>query len=292
MTEEVINSINAQVRILRKGRAPRQYVLYVRSGSSPPLCLREYTADPRFCVVVSFYEKPQYEPPDSSWLMEGGLSKFDSAEYLLRQHPELLEASITGFFDPDVAIGWKDLVRLFEEGERSQAEIFQASLTAESKGSWPFLVQRRSRRMWRRVTFVEVMAPLFSRSCLHRIYDKFSASYSTWGLEYIWYASSNPIRMLVNDQISMTHATPVDFENGRFYQHLMRHGIDPWQDKSVLRRRYVPVWYSEASIPALVPDGMVDAYLQTSHLLTRMEARVQGATSGIARRFRTVSRPK
>lgn len=257
------------LHLLQAGKLPTQDIIFIRSGKDLPLVLHGYYDNPSTTVVVSLYESPSYDMRDSWWVVSGGLSKYDSARLFLERFPIFLSTNQVAFFDPDIALDWGDLTRLFKNGQRANCDLYQASLSHDSHCSWPFLFKSNSHFLWRKVSFVEVMAPIFKTSFLKRVFTLFSESISTWGLEYIWYRNSrNPF--LVCDHIFMTHVNPVNLDEGKFYSYLSSLGINPWHEKEVLRSKYIQLPYYEGELPRWLPWQVNNTYFFFRNMLSRL----------------------
>jgi hypothetical protein len=117
----------------------------------------------------------------------------------------------------------------------------------DSSTHWAFLKNQGSTG-WREVSFVEVMAPIFSKEGLMAVIGGFSDSISTWGLEYHWYAQLKHLSMAVHDGFVMRHDSPVDLADGPFYRYLATLGIDPFTELKTLRMASVGKNFIECEI--------------------------------------------
>jgi hypothetical protein len=254
--------------VIQKGPPPARYVLFVRSGSDIPLILQNYSSLDDITIVVSLYDLPAYELSANWWVIKGGRSKFESAQQFLENQPEFFTASLLAFFDPDIAIEWKNLLLLFKKGDIVKCSVYQACLSEQSYGSWSFLYKSNRCVEYRKVSFVEVMAPVFKSSFLKKVYNQFTDSVSTWGLEYIWYSKARE-PLLVIDSLNITHSSPVDTTAGKFYIYLSRLGVDPWREKNMLRFKYTTRSYKEMELPRLLPWAMNEFFFLFLRILYR-----------------------
>lgn len=90
------------------------------------------------------------------------------------------------FLDDDLTIDVETLNRLFMVGEALRLPLYQPALTRKSFCSHLFL-QQIPDAVIRKVSFVEIMAPFFSRDALRACLPTFDYNLSGWGLDcYLW----------------------------------------------------------------------------------------------------------
>jgi hypothetical protein len=247
---ESLNSKNITVQ--QTGKKSGKFVLFIRTGKNCPLCLEDYKDNEDIVVVLSRYQENNFPVAKEIWVTSGGLSKFDAARLFFHEFPEFMNCEAYAFFDPDVGISFENIHRLFQKGMMDRKAIYQAAVAPESHTVWKFLYTKNSPG-WREVSFVEVMAPLFSREALASVVDGFSDSISTWGLEYAWYAKCKTSRIAVYDPIIMRHDTKVDTVDGPFYRYLAQMGINPSTELETLKEASVGRFYMECETPPWVP---------------------------------------
>ena len=138
----------------------------------------------------------------------------------LRRHPEYLEHYDYFFLpDDDILTDAGHIARLFEAMEAYHLEIAQPALSA-SYYSHPHTL-RDGFCLLRYTSFVEMMAPCFSRRALKAVLPTFKGDGSRWGVEYHWakLIGSNRRDMAVIDQIPVVHTRPVQsFHEENFRQ--------------------------------------------------------------------------
>lgn len=256
--------LNASTLAVRQtGKTTGKFLLFIRSGKTLPLCLQHYQAHADIVVVLSLYQEATFTLDSECWITEGGLSKFDAARLFLARYPEMSDFEAYAFFDPDIEIAFSDIHALFRAGCRDGKAIYQPAVSADSHTHWDFLRLRQTGG-WREVSFVEVMAPFFSRQALALVLDGFSASISTWGLEYAWYARCKHLSMAVSDRISMQHRSEVDLADGPFYRYLASLGVDPALEMKTLRQASVGKRFLECEIPRWVPLRLKPHFVRLS----------------------------
>lgn len=247
---ESLNSKNITVQ--QAGRKTGKFVLFIRTGKNLPLCLEDYKDNEDIVVVLSRYQENSFPVEKEFWVTSGGLSKFDAARLFFQEFPAFMNFDAYAFFDPDVGISFKSIHTLFQKGMADRKAIYQAAVAPRSHTVWRFLYTKNSPG-WREVSFVEVMAPFFSRDALAAVVDGFSDSISTWGLEYDWYAKCKNMRIAVYDPVVMHHETKVDTVDGPFYRYLAQMGIDPSTELQTLKDASVGPFFMECETPPWMP---------------------------------------
>lgn len=247
---ESLNSKNITVQ--QRGKKSGKYLLFIRTGENCPLCLKDFEKNEDIVIVLSRYQDSNFPVDKDVWITSGGLSKFDAARLFFHDFPEFMNYDAYAFFDPDVEISFKSIYLLFQKGIQDQKALFQASVAPESHTVWKFLYTKNSTG-WREVSFVEVMAPFFSRNALVTVVDGFSDSISTWGLEYYWYSKCKNMRMAVYDPVVMRHDTKVDTVDGPFYRYLAQMDINPSIELQKLKNVSVGRFYMECQTPSWMP---------------------------------------
>lgn len=253
MNLSIHSNLNSKTVSLEKiGKRTGRFLLFIRCGRTSPLCLKDYFDDDEVTIVLSQYQPIDFIVHESVWLIKGGLSKFDSARLFFLKFPEMLQFESFAFFDPDVEISFPDLGKLLREGFNDEKTLYQGAVAADSSTYWNFLKSRQT-DTWREVSFIEVMAPIFSKSGLLMVIEGFSDSTSTWGLEYHWYSKLKNFSMAVNDRFLIRHDSPVDLTDGPFYRYLSSLGIDPFLELKKLRDASVGSHFIECEIPIIIP---------------------------------------
>lgn len=152
--------------------------------------------------------------------------------------------------DDDLRFNPGDLSRYFELCEREGLYLSQPAIAWGSHAN--HLVN-----LWnpvcavRRVNFVEVMAPCFSRQALQDLVrPTFRLTRCTWGIDYAW-ASLRQAHgdLSIVDAITMAHTKPMDRAGGPFYDALRRQGIDPEEELAGVHARF-PRLGDMRSLPA------------------------------------------
>ncbi|MFS0753723.1 hypothetical protein ABC383_03400 [Noviherbaspirillum sp. 1P10PC] len=247
-----LNLNSRTVSVEKIGKKTGRFLLFIRCGQKCPLCLTDYFYDNDIVIVISQYQPIEFTVHENFWLIKGGLSKFDSARLFFLEFPDMLHFESFAFFDPDVGISFYDLGALLRAGCSDGKTLYQGAVASDSSTYWEFLKSKQT-NTWREVSFVEVMAPIFSKEGLLAVIDCFSDSTSTWGLEYYWYSKLKNFSMAVNDRFLIRHDSPVDITDGPFYRYLSTLGIDPFFELKKLKDASVGNYFVECEIPKIMP---------------------------------------
>ena len=258
---------NSEQIIVEKKGSGSGNLLLIRSGRKKPLCLDKWCENDQITILISAYEEIEYDPPINSWIIYGGLSKFHAAKKIFAMFPELDSHEFFGFFDPDVEINQDAINSLFAMGKRLKKDIYQASLTKNSYTQWQFLKSHPKSPDWVETSFVEVMAPIFSKRALDKCLPSFDASISSWGLEYLWYKECKFMSMGFFNKISMIHATKMDSTDGPFYKYLKGIGINPQDEHDFLREKVS--FYTPCYVPKVIPIVLKPAYIFMTSLIRK-----------------------
>lgn len=216
----------------------RPYLALFRAGGSS-LHERILREDPRRnwdCCVNWYLEgQPQGQ---AELYFTGGDNKFEGLVELLRvgavaEHYEYVLA-----LDDDLLFRPGDVSRYFDICRANDLYLSQPALSWRSYFShYPTL--RNAMCRLRKVTFVEVMAPCFSRAALRELHETFLYTKSTYGIDWAWSAEVGSRRSFhVVDEIPILHARPIDRGQGAFYQKLREWGVDPDSDNASVFARY------------------------------------------------------
>ena len=127
---------------------------------------------------------------------------------LARILPKLPPYRFYAFIDEDIDVSVETLNNLFRTGELFELQIFQGALTPRSHSNHEFVYAQPASYL-RATTFVEIMAPFFSRDALEKCVETFTLSELGWGLEYLWNDILRSQGMAIVDRFPVTHIRPV-----------------------------------------------------------------------------------
>jgi hypothetical protein len=142
-----------------------------------------YNPNRLFDVVIHDYGRwhtPTSDRLAEYWIPSYGTEKLETAGANI---PALPPYEFYAFLDDDLEISTLELNAVFKVGEKFKLGSFQPTLTKDSIGSWPHLFTQPSCLHARRVPFVEVMCPFFSRAALDICLWSFNLNQSGWGLD-------------------------------------------------------------------------------------------------------------
>lgn len=217
-------------------RAPRNLVV-LRAGdhSLHPEWIRGGRRD--FDLFISYYGKtPGRHAQDADLYEARPGPKWPCIALLLQAHPQLLDEYEAFWFpDDDLSVSTEVINRMFAFFCAHRLHLAQPALTPDSYYTWNTLLQDPSCHL-RFTSFVEVMAPLFSREALRVCAPTFGESQSGWGLDWVW-----PMlcRRAGLDAIGVIDATPVCHTRpvgGELYRN--HAGMDPRADAQRVVEKY------------------------------------------------------
>lgn len=199
-----------------------EIIYFIRAGAAKPISFDTIYSQNKGSIVLSLYDAPNWQVPDECIVIGGGLSKY----HAFSQIRKFLDFSYVFLLDADI-----ELPNFVEQAFLSKIahksfNCMQLSLSDKSYTAYPFLM-KRGELDFRRVNFIEVMAPIFSRHGIDIVLHTFPMSISTWGLDFAWSKLFQGNGMHVMDSQSMTHVGKPDLVDGPFYKYLSTLGVDP-----------------------------------------------------------------
>jgi hypothetical protein len=217
---------------------PRPYLVFVRAGddSLHQRLLREDPARNWDCSV-SWYVTPKAEST-AEFYCSGGFNKFDGFLEFYRQYGTQLDYRQLLLLDDDVYLRPGDLSRFLTLCDAQDTYLAQPALHWFTNTTLNALV-RNPACLLRRVSFIEVMAPCFSRAALAELMGTFGMTRSTWGTDLAWagmIGERHPIYVV--DAIGMDHTRAGDGRPGLFYRRLAAMGVDPHAELRAVQQRY------------------------------------------------------
>ena len=168
----------------------------------------------------------------------GGDNKFEGLVEFLRRtgltdHYEYVLA-----LDDDLLFRPAEVSRYFDICRANALYLSQPALMWRSHFSHYVTLRNPTCRL-RKVTFIEVMAPCFSRQALRELHGTFLYTKSTYGIDWAWSAEVGGSRSFhVVDEIPILHARPIDRGQGAFYRKLREWGVNPDSDNASVFARY------------------------------------------------------
>lgn len=186
---------------------------------------------------VSWYSSPG-DAHHAEYAMVGKDNKFESFVEFYNNEPNAKKYRYYFLVDDDVAFHPGDISRFFELCELHKLYISAPALEWGTNANhdvtlWNPLCEIRQ------VTYVEVMAPCFSRAAVDDMFDTFLLTKSTWGIDYAW--SSLLVgqqKIAAVDAIRIQHTKAPDVTGGAFYEKLRSMGIDVGEEYGRIKRSY------------------------------------------------------
>jgi Protein of unknown function (DUF707) len=162
-------------------------------------------------------------------------TKFPRFFEIISQNKNLLtDFDAVWIADDDLSISADAISAMFELFHRHQLWLAQPALTKHSHHTWPTLLQD-PRYTLRYTNFIEVMAPIFSKSALQRCWTTFEKSTSGWGLDYVWpKLLGYPLdKIAILDETPMIHTRKIG--GGDIYSSI---NVNPWEEMERVKEIY------------------------------------------------------
>jgi hypothetical protein len=165
-----------------------------------------------FDLLVLEYEpgrRPDVMPRGVQYLERPG-SKVAGYAAILGEMPDLLSRyERIALVDDDIRCSAVDLSRLFVTGERLRLDLWQPSLSWDSYFTYAALLHNPFFAA-RRVNFIEMMCPFFSRDALRRIAPTLGLGFES-GIDLVWpgILGGAAARCAVIDSVQVVHTRPV-----------------------------------------------------------------------------------
>lgn len=216
----------------------RDYLVFFCSGTKS-LHTKAVLEDPRrnWDCCVSWYSAP-CEGPLVEYTMEGKDNKFESFVHFYNTQPAAKNYRYYLVVDDDVSFQRGDISRFFELCERHQLYVSAPALEWGTNCNHDVTLWNPICEI-RQVTYVEVMAPCFSKAALEAMFDTFLLTKSTWGIDYAWSSLlAGQGRIAAVDAIRIEHTKAPDVGGGAFYEKLRTMGVDVGEEYGRIKRTY------------------------------------------------------
>ena len=221
----------------------RRYLVVVRADhdSRHPDWVRG-GQDRNFDLLVSYFgSRPHDFERDADYFEAVPGMKWPRLHELYVERREwFLAYDAYWFADDDISARPQTICQMFDLFTAHDLWVAQPALGSGSYVGLP-ITRRVIRSKLRFTSYVEVMAPLFSRYALERLVHTFADNVSGWGLDHAWwYLMGEPRkRFAVLDATPVVHTRP--FGAGRNYATCTELGVD-WnaEFKQTLERYGVP----------------------------------------------------
>lgn len=193
-----------------------------------------------FDLAVRFYAPPGRNEDllnEADYVMTGGLSKFHAAFHFI--HSCGLQNAYDGilFLDGDLEFDPDQLSQFLSFVDAAGLDIAQPCVTRDSYCYWK-MAYHQPAFVFRKTSFVEVMAPYLSRRALPACLPTFTQSISTYGLDLVWPSLVGTGAIGVVDAFQIRHRDRVDHESGNFYTYLKSIGVDLDEEERLILAHY------------------------------------------------------
>jgi hypothetical protein len=225
-----------ELKILKEEPKRHDHLVFVQTDGRHPSALHE--ASRNYDLLLNYYAPPDAPPAPAEIVLAQGGTKVTAIDKLLAEQPEILsQYDYVLFLDDDIVLSAEKIDLLFSIMREQKLDLAQPSLTPDSYGSFPVLYQDRKSPGFRRLNYVEIMAPAFSRRALLASKDNFSRSISGFSVDALIGAHSRKLfgeTVAVIDAVAAEHKRPIDLDGGALYRFLTAKGIDPRVEMHVL----------------------------------------------------------
>lgn len=226
----------------------RDFLAFFRAGSNS-LHRRLIQDEPQrnWDCCISWYCEPPIES-GAEFYVSGGDNKLEAFEQFYRETAASRPYRYYLVIDDDIDFAPGDISRFFLLCEKYQTYLCQPALRWGTHASHDVTLWNPLCAL-RQVSFVEVMAPCFSRPALDELLPTFTLSRSTWGIDFAWASIlRGQGRIAVADAIRVAHTKPVDTSGGAFYRKLLNQGIDAGKEYKAIKRTF-PSFGAFATVP-------------------------------------------
>lgn len=204
------------------------------------ICKEWYMNDRNYDIMLIYYDNDGFEDfmYISDYLILNKGFKYPLIYQLFNKDLGLLLKYEYFFFpDDDVRMTSGDINELFYFSKSQQISVCQPSLYPKNF-TWP-ITQHNPDTIFRYVSMVEIMCPLFSRDALEKCLPSFLESNSGWGLEVAWYRllGSREYMFAIYDLVIAKHEGIRGGES-KLYDNLTKMGLDPQEEYYALEKKY------------------------------------------------------
>lgn len=230
----------------------RDYLVFVRAGrnSLHPQMLAEDPDRNWDCCINGWEAQPGIRAKDLGveWFQGGALNKFEAFNDMFDGGRRPIPYRYVMLIDDDLRFDPGQVSRYFELCETHRLFLSQPAIAWGSNCN--HLVNIRNPMCAvRQVSFIEVMAPCFSREALLQLLPTFLLTRCTWGIDYAWSSLLDGRGAIsVVDAVPMDHTKPMDRAEGPFYRRLRSMGIEPEEELAAVHRSYPP-WGEMRTLP-------------------------------------------
>ena len=243
-------------------------VLRCGDASLHPEYVNQY-AD--FDVVLSYFGNDlPYDLTHIQYVHYCKGSKWEGLNAFFQANPSIWQAyDYIWLPDDDLSSDVANINQFLQIAAQERFDLAQPGLTHNSY--WSFLITRQVKGLRYRVSnFVEVMAPLFSRSAFAVCVDTFAENKSGFGLDFLWRTLLKGRKIGIIDQTPVFHTRPVGSAGNGMGAQKAGHVVTPRDERKALFKKYRIFAKNKKCTSAVTEGGVrVDDVRQLRALITQ-----------------------
>lgn len=224
-----------------------------------------------FDVVLSYFGNDlPYDLTHIQYVHYCKGSKWEGLSAFFQANPSIWQAyDYIWLPDDDLSSDVANINQFLQIAAQERFDLAQPGLTHNSY--WSFLITRQVKGLRYRVSnFVEVMAPLFSRSAFAVCVDTFAENKSGFGLDFLWRTLLKGRKIGIIDQTPVFHTRPVGSAGNGMGAQKAGNVVTPRDERKALFKKYRIFAKNKKCTSAVTEDGVrVDDARQLRALITQ-----------------------
>ena len=224
-----------------------------------------------FDVVLSYFGNDlPYDLTHIQYVHYCKGSKWEGLSAFFQANPSIWQAyDYIWLPDDDLSSDVANINQFLQIVAQERFDLAQPGLTHNSY--WSFLITRQVKGLRYRVSnFVEVMAPLFSRSAFAVCVDTFAENKSGFGLDFLWRTLLKGRKIGIIDQTPVFHTRPVGSAGNGMGAQKAGNVVTPRDERKALFKKYRIFAKNKKCTSAVTEDGVrVDDARQLRALITQ-----------------------
>ena len=224
-----------------------------------------------FDVVLSYFGNDlPYDLTHIQYVHYCKGSKWEGLNAFFQANPSIWQAyDYIWLPDDDLSSDVANINQFLQIAAQERFDLAQPGLTHNSY--WSFLITRQVKGLRYRVSnFVEVMAPLFSRSAFAVCVDTFAENKSGFGLDFLWRTLLKGRKIGIIDQTPVFHTRPVGSAGNGMGAQKAGNVVTPRDERKALFKKYRIFAKNKKCTSAVTEDGVrVDDVRQLRALITQ-----------------------
>ena len=217
-----------RLRALKESPAQKRWLVFVQTDGGHPA--RLHAAERSYDLMLNYYREPKEPPREAEHVFVQNGTKTTAIAKLLEARPKLFDVyDHVLFLDDDIDISAAQIADFFGLMSENGLDLAQPALAKGSDGSFPILFQKAGSPGLRRINYVEIMMPAFSRRALAASADCFRQGISGFGVDVLigaTIAKEFGPNIAVVDKVAARHLRAIDLEGGALYRYLSANGVD------------------------------------------------------------------